>query len=167
MNYTVHGILWARILEWLAFPFFRVSSQPRVRPRSPTLQVDSLPAEPQGKPKNTGVGSLSLSPADLPNPAIEAGSPALKADSLPTELSGRPNRSAGSQKARGHSPNLTNARPMPWLYRTHNHCLHLLGSHILLLPPFIRHVFQKALLSWDLQVVLWSHTLVQIVCFSS
>ena len=26
----------------------------------PTLQVDSLPAEPQEKPKNTGVGSLSL-----------------------------------------------------------------------------------------------------------
>ena len=30
------------------------------KPRSPTLQVDSLPAEPQGKHKNTGVGSLSL-----------------------------------------------------------------------------------------------------------
>ena len=30
------------------------------QPRSPTLQADSLPAEPQGKPKNTGVGSLSL-----------------------------------------------------------------------------------------------------------
>ena len=28
--------------------------------RSPTLRADSLPAEPQGKPKNTGVGSLSL-----------------------------------------------------------------------------------------------------------
>ena len=28
--------------------------------RSPTLQADSLPAEPQGKAKNTGVGSLSL-----------------------------------------------------------------------------------------------------------
>ena len=27
---------------------------------SPTLQEDSLSAEPQGKPKNTGVGSLSL-----------------------------------------------------------------------------------------------------------
>ena len=27
---------------------------------SPTLQVDSLPAEPLGKPKNTGKGSLSL-----------------------------------------------------------------------------------------------------------
>ena len=26
----------------------------------PTLQADSIPAEPQGKPKNTGVGSLSF-----------------------------------------------------------------------------------------------------------
>ena len=30
------------------------------KPMSPALQVDSLPTEPQGKPKNTGVGSLSL-----------------------------------------------------------------------------------------------------------
>ena len=29
MNYTVHGILQARILEWAAFPFSRGSSQPR------------------------------------------------------------------------------------------------------------------------------------------
>ena len=29
MNYTVHGILQARILEWVAFPFSRGSSQPR------------------------------------------------------------------------------------------------------------------------------------------
>ena len=28
MDYTVHGILQARILEWVAFPFFRGSSQP-------------------------------------------------------------------------------------------------------------------------------------------
>ena len=55
-NCIVHGILQARILEWVAFLFSRGSSQPR----SPALQVDSLPAEPQGKPKNTGVGSLSL-----------------------------------------------------------------------------------------------------------
>ena len=27
---------------------------------SPSLQAESLPAETQGKPKNTGVGSLSL-----------------------------------------------------------------------------------------------------------
>ena len=29
MDYTVHGILQARILEWVAFPFFGASSQPR------------------------------------------------------------------------------------------------------------------------------------------
>ena len=29
MDYTVHGILQARILEWIAFPFSRGSSQPR------------------------------------------------------------------------------------------------------------------------------------------
>ena len=29
MDYTVHGILQARILEWVAFPFSRTSSQPR------------------------------------------------------------------------------------------------------------------------------------------
>ena len=60
MDYTVHRILQARIVEWVAFPFSRESSQPREDPRSPALQADSLPAEPQGKPKNTGVGSLSL-----------------------------------------------------------------------------------------------------------
>ena len=31
MDYTVHGILQARILEWVAFPFSRRSSQPRDR----------------------------------------------------------------------------------------------------------------------------------------
>ena len=31
-----------------------------IEPRSPTLQADSLPFEPPGKPKNPGVGSLSL-----------------------------------------------------------------------------------------------------------
>ena len=35
-------------------------SKPGIEPRSPALQVDSLPAEPPGKPKNTAVGSLSL-----------------------------------------------------------------------------------------------------------
>ena len=29
MDYTVHGILQVRILEWVAFPFSRGSSQPR------------------------------------------------------------------------------------------------------------------------------------------
>ena len=33
---------------------------PGIEPRSPVLQADSLPSEPPGKPKNIGVGSLSL-----------------------------------------------------------------------------------------------------------
>ena len=42
------------------FPFPGDLPDPGMEPRSPALQVDSLPAEPQGKPKNTGMGSLSL-----------------------------------------------------------------------------------------------------------
>ena len=33
---------------------------PGIKLRSPTLKMDSLPTEPTGKPKNTGVGGLSL-----------------------------------------------------------------------------------------------------------
>ena len=37
-----------------------VYSYLNIEPRSTALQADSLPVEPQGKPKNTGVGSLSF-----------------------------------------------------------------------------------------------------------
>ena len=47
---SVHGILQARILEWIAMPFSRGSSQPRDQPKSPTLQADSLLSELPGKP---------------------------------------------------------------------------------------------------------------------
>ena len=90
MDYTVRGNLQARILGRVAFPFSNGSSQPT----SPSLQADSLPAEPPGKakntgvgkPKNTGVGKPIPSPGDLPDPGIKLGSLALQADSLPTEL---------------------------------------------------------------------------------
>ena len=52
--------------------------------------MGSLPAEPQGKPKNTGVDSLSLIQGNLSDSGIEPGSPALQEHSLPTELSGKP-----------------------------------------------------------------------------
>ena len=42
------------------FPSTGDLPNPGIKTNSPTLQADSLPAEPQGKPKNTGVGSLSL-----------------------------------------------------------------------------------------------------------
>ena len=54
---SVHGILQARILEWVAMPSSRGSST-GIEPRSPTLQADSSQAEPPGKPKDTGVHSL-------------------------------------------------------------------------------------------------------------
>jgi len=50
MDYTGHGILLARILEWAAFPFPGDLPNPGIETRSPALQADSLPAEPQGKP---------------------------------------------------------------------------------------------------------------------
>ena len=46
---------------------------PGIEPRSPILQADSLPAETQGKPKNTGVGSLSLLQGLLPTQGLNPG----------------------------------------------------------------------------------------------
>ena len=60
MDFTVPGTFQARILEWIAFPSPGDIPNPGTGARSPALQADSLPAEPQGKPKNIGVGSLSL-----------------------------------------------------------------------------------------------------------
>ena len=47
---SVHGIVQARILEWVAMPSSRGSSQPGIEARSLALQADSLPCEPPGKP---------------------------------------------------------------------------------------------------------------------
>ena len=43
------GILQARILEWVAKPFSRESSDLGIKPRSPAMQAGSLPSEPPGK----------------------------------------------------------------------------------------------------------------------
>ena len=49
---SVHGILQAGILEWVAIPFLSPGDLPfpGMKPRSPALQTDSLPSEPLGKP---------------------------------------------------------------------------------------------------------------------
>ena len=86
MDYTVHGILQARILEWDPFPSPGDLPNPGFEPRSPALWVDSLPAGPQGKPKKYWSGWPIPSPEDLPDPGTEPESPALQVDSLPTEL---------------------------------------------------------------------------------
>ena len=113
--------LQARILEWVALPSSRGSSQPRDWIQ--TLQADSSLSDPTGKSKNTEVGSLSLLQGNFPNPGSELmfpapgknigvgylvflqsifpswgtnsrllASAALQADSLPTELPGKPTR---------------------------------------------------------------------------
>ena len=65
----VPGILQARILEWVAIPFSRGSDlpDPGIELWSPTLQADSLPSEPPGKPPGViwiseGIG---ISPGNL------------------------------------------------------------------------------------------------------
>ena len=45
----VHGILQARILEWVAISSSRDLPNPGIETRSSALQVDSLPSEPPGK----------------------------------------------------------------------------------------------------------------------
>ena len=57
---SIYGILQVTILEWAAIPFSRGSSQARDQTQVSRIVGGFLPAEPQGKPKNTGVGSLSL-----------------------------------------------------------------------------------------------------------
>ena len=60
MDYTVHGILPVRILEWVAYPSPEDLPNPGIKHRFPALQAASLLSEPPGKPMNNGVSSLSL-----------------------------------------------------------------------------------------------------------
>ena len=49
-----HGILQARILQWVAISFSDQGwdlPDPGMAPVSPALQADGLPAEPRGKPR--------------------------------------------------------------------------------------------------------------------
>ena len=61
--WTTHSMEFSRPEYWSGQPFLSAGNLPNpgIKPRSPALQADySLPAEPQRKCKNTGVGSLSL-----------------------------------------------------------------------------------------------------------
>ena len=55
----VHGILQARILELVAISFSRDLPDPGIKPVSPALQADSLPAEPPGKLYHLELSHLS------------------------------------------------------------------------------------------------------------
>ena len=49
---SVHGVLLARILEWVAFPFSRGASWPRDQTVVCHTEADSFPSEPPGKPSS-------------------------------------------------------------------------------------------------------------------
>ena len=52
----VYGILQAKILEWVAYPFSRDLPDPGIKLGSPALKTDSLPADLPGKPTDVRVG---------------------------------------------------------------------------------------------------------------
>ena len=60
--WTIQSMEFSRPEYWSGQPFPSPGDfpNPGIKLRSPALQADSLPAEPQGKPKNTEVSSLSL-----------------------------------------------------------------------------------------------------------
>ena len=90
MDYTVCGILQARTLEWVAFPFSRGSFQPRDWTQVSHIAGRFFTTWATREAQEYWSGYPILSPADLLNPGIKPGSPALQVDSLPTELSGKP-----------------------------------------------------------------------------
>ena len=57
---TIQSMEFSRQEYWHEYPSPGNLPNPGIKPWSPSLQADSLPAEPPWKPKNTGVGSLSL-----------------------------------------------------------------------------------------------------------
>ena len=73
--------LWVQSMEfsrqeyWSGYPFPSPGNLPNsgIEHRSTTLQADPLPAEPQGKPKNTGVGSLSFLQGIFPSQELNQG----------------------------------------------------------------------------------------------
>ena len=80
---AVHGILQARILESIAVPLSRGSSQPRDRTQVYHIAGKFFTVLATREVSNT-------SPPDLPDPGIEPESPALQADCLPAKLPGKP-----------------------------------------------------------------------------
>ena len=90
MGYTVHGILQAGILEWVAFPSFRRSSQPRDQTQVSHIARQFCNIGTTREAQEYWSGYPIPSPGDLLNPGIELGFPALQADSLSAELQGSP-----------------------------------------------------------------------------
>ena len=77
-DYRAYGILQARILEWVAFPVSRGSSQPRDQTQVSCIAGGFFTSWDTREAQEYWDGYLIPSPANLPNPGIEPGSPALQ-----------------------------------------------------------------------------------------
>ena len=91
VDYTVHGILQAWILEQVAVPFSKGSSQPRDQTQVSHIAGGFFTSWATREAQEYWSGQAIPSPEDIPDPGTEPGSPALQVDSLTTELSwGKP-----------------------------------------------------------------------------
>ena len=85
----VHGILQARILEWVPYPFSSGSSQPINWTRVSCTAGRFFTSWATREAQEFWNGYPIPSPADLPDQGIELESPALQVDFLLTKLPGK------------------------------------------------------------------------------
>ena len=145
---SVHGHSPGKILEWVAMPSSKGFSNPGIKPRSPTLQVDSLPSEPTGKPKNTGVGSLPLLKGNFLTQVSKQGLLDCRWNSLPAELPAKPSQtiqfsSVAQSRSTLRLRGLQYSR-LPCSSPTPGACLKLMSiksvmpsNHLILCHPFL------------------------------
>ena len=90
MGYTVHGILQARILEWVAFPFSRGSSWPRDQTQVSCIAGSFFTSWATRKAQEYWSGVAYPFPSGSSQPRNRTGVSCIAGRSLPTELSGKP-----------------------------------------------------------------------------
>ena len=87
---SVHGILQARILEWVAMPSSRGFSQPRDWTQVSCIAGGFFTIWATREAQEYWSGLLIPSAGDLPNPGIKPWPPTIQVGSLPAELPGKP-----------------------------------------------------------------------------
>ena len=86
----VHGILQARILEWMAIAFSRGYSQARNQTQVSHIVGGFFTISATREAQEYWSGKPIPSPGHLPNSGVTPGSPARQAHSLQAELLGKP-----------------------------------------------------------------------------
>ena len=94
---TVHGILQARILEWVAIPFSRGYSQPKDQTQVSQIAGRFFTIWSTREAQEYWSGQPIPAPGHLCDPGVNLGSPALQVDSLPAELPGKASRARIAQ----------------------------------------------------------------------